>query len=569
MALIAIVTALLLLVASVAAARPGGGQRYRSGGSNFSGGSSYSPPPPPPAYSPPPPPPPSWNSRPSYSPPPPSWGSSSNDDGYGTSAPTFPRTSSNTPSSNDGPSYASRSASASLSLLLVVGLIVLFIVARTFMRHFETRRQWETSLVSYDLSEASADGSWAQYSQPQPQANRSGRDEISPHECRKKLAALRDVDPEFSHVLFLDFLYALYAAYHEARGQQGTRYNLSPYLDPKLLRTVQGSTIARVEKIVIGACTPIGYKETTHRGQTWAWLQVAFDANLTEINSSAREQRWFRYDIWTLKRRKDVRSRPPERLKVTDCPNCGGSLNDAGSGNVCRYCHETLTPGQFDWAVANINATKKRQSPDLGGDAPELGTHLPTVVAPGAKERYRTLTLRDKDFSWPLFQARVAVIFAAFHDAWTSRDLLKARPYLSDSLFQMQQYWIECYRQQALINRTDGARILETAIADATSDKHFDAITVRVFATGLDYTETEDGKLVGGSRKRERKYSEYWTLVRGSTVTGDTTVTDTCPSCGADLDIGMSGNCNHCSAHLTSGEFDWVLSRIEQDEVYG
>jgi hypothetical protein len=30
----------------------------------------------------------------------------------------------------------------------------------------------------------------------------------------------------------------------------------------------------------------------------------------------------------------------------------------------------------------------------------------------------------------------------------------------------------------------------------------------------------------------------------------------------------MSGECAHCGTHVTSGEFDWVLSKIEQDEAY-
>ena len=30
----------------------------------------------------------------------------------------------------------------------------------------------------------------------------------------------------------------------------------------------------------------------------------------------------------------------------------------------------------------------------------------------------------------------------------------------------------------------------------------------------------------------------------------------------------MAGSCTHCNAKVTSGEFDWVLSRIEQDEAY-
>jgi hypothetical protein len=30
----------------------------------------------------------------------------------------------------------------------------------------------------------------------------------------------------------------------------------------------------------------------------------------------------------------------------------------------------------------------------------------------------------------------------------------------------------------------------------------------------------------------------------------------------------MAGDCESCGVHVTTGEFDWVLSRIEQDEVY-
>jgi hypothetical protein len=32
--------------------------------------------------------------------------------------------------------------------------------------------------------------------------------------------------------------------------------------------------------------------------------------------------------------------------------------------------------------------------------------------------------------------------------------------------------------------------------------------------------------------------------------------------------VTMAGACNYCGAHLTAGEFDWVLSKIEQDDSY-
>jgi len=102
-----------------------------------------------------------------------------------------------------------------------------------------------------------------------------------------------------------------------------------------------------------------------------------------------------------------------------------------------------------------------------------------------------------------------------------------------------------------------------------TSDRFFDSITIRLFATSLDYTLTDDGKHVCGSRSRERAYSEYWTFLRSARKAGPPRADRVCPSCGAPLAINMAGICNYCKAKVTAGDFDWVLSRIEQDESYG
>jgi len=58
-------------------------------------------------------------------------------------------------------------------------------------------------------------------------------------------------------------------------------------------------------------------------------------------------------------------------------------------------------------------------------------------------------------------------------------------------------------------------------------------------------------------------------LIRGSSRKGPARREPNCPHCGAPLKIGMAGTCEYCRAKVTSGEFDWVLSRIEQDEAYG
>jgi predicted lipid-binding transport protein (Tim44 family) len=171
--------------------------------------------------------------------------------------------------------------------------------------------------------------------------------------------------------------------------------------------------------------------------------------------------------------------------------------------------------------------------------------------------------------TWAAFVARVEAIFAEFQVAWSTQDLLKARPYMSDNLFQRQVYWVEMYQRAKLKNITEGASVATVQLAKVVSDRYFDAITVRVFAEGLDFTVDEAGVVVGGNRSTPRAYSEYWTLIRGSDRTGAPRSEPVCPNCGAGLDINMAGQCKYCNAAVTTGQFDWVLSRIEQDEAYG
>jgi hypothetical protein len=36
----------------------------------------------------------------------------------------------------------------------------------------------------------------------------------------------------------------------------------------------------------------------------------------------------------------------------------------------------------------------------------------------------------------------------------------------------------------------------------------------------------------------------------------------------AESKTSMAGECEYCGSKLTSGQFDWVLSEIQQDEEY-
>lgn len=101
-------------------------------------------------------------------------------------------------------------------------------------------------------------------------------------------------------------------------------------------------------------------------------------------------------------------------------------------------------------------------------------------------------------------------------------------------------------------------------------DAFYEAITVRIFASTLDYTTDAKGNIVSGSKDRPRRFSEYWTFIAavGADLTRPASLTS-CPSCGAPVNVTQAGACAHCEAVVTRGTFGWVLSRIEQDESYG
>jgi len=136
-------------------------------------------------------------------------------------------------------------------------------------------------------------------------------------------------------------------------------------------------------------------------------------------------------------------------------------------------------------------------------------------------------------------------------------------------LFDMQRYWVETYKVAGLCNVTEEPTITTIELSRVLRDAHFDSITVRVVGFCKDYTLDAGGNVVAGSKNDVRFYTEYWTLIRAARMSGAAQATLVCPSCGAPADqINMAGTCEACRVKITLGAFDWVLSRIEQDEVF-
>jgi predicted lipid-binding transport protein (Tim44 family) len=385
-------------------------------------------------------------------------------------------------------------------------------------------------------------------------------------EAEKGLDGLREHDPNFSPILFTDFTYALYAAVQEARGRRELA-TYAPYLHRNVilkLNKLSPPGLKRVSGVIVAASRLV---RVSNPEQPQLAVVVEFETNYTETTGSGPATTWYSREQWRFTRQRDVLSRPPDKITALHCPRCGGGLEQTPDG-ACRHCGVKITGGNFDWFVMGVQVLERsNRGPTLTTTQPEIGTDWPTVYQRDFEKHRQQFLALNPDFQANRLFERIRHSFIELQAAWSELKWERARPYVSDSLFQMLNYWIGEYRRQHLRNVLENVRIEKIEPVKVTLDAFHDALTFRIFASLCDYTIDEKGRLVCGDKQSPRRFSEYWTFIRRRGVKETDKGNENCPNCGAALKINMAGVCEYCNGKVTSGEFDWVLSRIEQDEA--
>lgn len=431
----------------------------------------------------------------------------------------------------------------------VIGVPVLIAVVIGFLvMNANSARQLKGNLSSQEARQ------WSETVTP---TRRAGQD----------LAELRRGDANFSTPLFLDFVTLLYTRVQTER--TGDLASLAGYVASEvrqsLVQQTRSAAIQEVRDVVVGSARITGL--TLGPVQS---LKVDLETNFVEVGASGACP-VYSVECWTLVRRAGVLSKGPQDITRLACPSCGSPAEFRADGS-CPYCGQRAGNGAFAWVLQGIQVRSRVPRPrlDLPQGGEEIGTEDPTRMQPGFEMRRKEFTVRHPDFSWPDFERRVRHVFLSLQQSWSQGRWELARPFETDHLFSTHRYWLEAYARQGLVNRIEDVEIVKVLPVRIETDAWFDAMTVRIWASARDWTEeVGSGRLVAGSRDRERRFSEYWTFLRRSSFqrqgSGDPAA---CPSCGAPLEIGMSGVCPYCDTKVTTGEFDWVLSQIEQDEAY-
>jgi hypothetical protein len=307
-------------------------------------------------------------------------------------------------------------------------------------------------------------------------------------------------------------------------------------------------------------------------------IELEFEANYT-AHGSPRPPGLLRARALDRRARREIVTRASEPGDAWEfrCPNCGAAFTSPPADERCRFCKQEVgeRPLRLD-RQPRPHAASRRPAP----------RRSPPTSPSRAPTRRTALRPRASRPSTPPSSPRIPAPAPERIEQRLRDDLQRAqrrldrprphgpiRPLVSDALYNYLVYWISAYRSRACAtcSRTWRSQRMHHRQAGPRPPlrRHHDPLLGR--GPRLHRQRRTTTSACPASKLQEAQaYSEYWTLIRGAKVRGAPRDADApAPAAAPPLDrVSMAGTCEYCGAHLTRGEFDWVLSKIEQDESY-
>lgn len=183
----------------------------------------------------------------------------------------------------------------------------------------------------------------------------------------------------------------------------------------------------------------------------------------------------------------------------------------------------------------------------------------------------------DPDFSPELFMDKAKTITERLQAAWSDGDMLPVRNYVSQGVYNRFRLQLELMVEEEKVrNILSDFKVLKVSVIDISDSKSYQTLHVSIFACARDITiaanaSDEDKQKVLASTPKEAFYEVYsFTRKLGTkTNTKSDWLKGECPNCGYVPDnFSQSNKCESCGSIYNSGEYDWVLSEITQQEEW-
>lgn len=174
----------------------------------------------------------------------------------------------------------------------------------------------------------------------------------------------------------------------------------------------------------------------------------------------------------------------------------------------------------------------------------------------------------DPNFSSDTFITWSKDVFITLQQAWTARDWSAIRPLEKEELFEQHKRQLDEYINNHKINIIERINVGQTHLHKYERDAQYEYLTVYMATRMVDYIIDENTRAVLKGDPNTDCYMNYLlTFMRKTGVKSregnDKSVSKSCPNCGAPLSITSSGKCDYCGSIITTGDFDWVLAKMD------
>lgn len=178
----------------------------------------------------------------------------------------------------------------------------------------------------------------------------------------------------------------------------------------------------------------------------------------------------------------------------------------------------------------------------------------------------------DPAFNKEEFVAWSKNLFVKLQQAWTARDWSIIRTFETENLFEQHKNQLQGYINNNQINVMDRICVNYAHLYNYRVEGDKEILTVRLNSRMEDYIIDATTKQVIKGQKGLDKVNTYLlTFIRKNGVkTKPGTIevnTTNCPNCGALTQITSSGKCDYCGSVITTGEYNWVLSNLQRENV--
>ncbi|MCW3126151.1 MAG: hypothetical protein JWO03_1809 [Bacteroidetes bacterium] len=187
------------------------------------------------------------------------------------------------------------------------------------------------------------------------------------------------------------------------------------------------------------------------------------------------------------------------------------------------------------------------------------------------RESYVAPSTPAEAFPEGLNPQKVETSFRNIQDAWQKKDLKDARRWISDGVYQRYTAQFAMMNKLSQVNKLSNIQVRGIRLAKTNIDGNYQTADVAV-SFSMDDSFVSDKYPQFNESFQGDEDTEYWTFIKRTDAKAgkDLYSTNNCPNCGAPFDtkMGEISRCVGCGTLTNSGEYDWVLSEITQQDDY-